>query len=320
MNDLKKIELHLHLDGSLDLNDIKKRYGLSDSEIKEKMVVSDNCQSLNDYLSKFDFPIRILQTREELETAITSILEKQKKDNVIYTEIRFAPQLHTHKGLTQEEVVKTLLEAKAKVDVKSNLILCLMRGSDNDLENYETLNLAKKYLNKGVCAIDLAGNEGLYKTSNYKEIFALAKKNNIPFTIHAGEADGTSSIKDAISFGAKRIGHGVRSIEDDQLLDFIIKNNITLEVCPTSNIQTGIYDSYSNHPIEKLYKKGVKVTINTDNMTVSNTTLANEYSSIINNTNLTKEDIINMNTNSIKAAFISEDLKSELMSEIMLNS
>lgn len=319
MNDFEKmpkIELHLHLDGSLDINDIKNRYNLTDEEIKNKMIADNKCKNLNDYLTKFDFPISIMQTKEELEKAITNLLNNLKAQNVIYVEVRFAPQQHVKKGLSQDEVVKTLIDAKEKVDIKSNLILCFMRGENNIEANYETLELAKKYLGKGVCAVDLAGAEALFKTRDYEEIFNKVREYNIPFTIHAGEADGADSIKTAIAFGAKRIGHGVRCIEDAELMDYIAHNNITLEVCVTSNIQTCICDNYSSHPLEKLYKKGIKVTINTDNMTVSNTNLANEYKNIVDNTNLNKNDIINMNINSVNSAFLSENEREELISMI----
>lgn len=309
---MPKVELHLHLDGSLNVDDVKKRYGLSDVQIKEKMIADEKCKNLNDYLTKFDYPISIMQKKKELEEDTIGLLNSLKEQNVIYVEVRFAPQFHTREGLSQEEVVQTVIAAKEKVDIKSNLILCIMRGEGNEKENYETIDVAKKYLEKGVCAIDLAGAEAIFKTKNYSKEFEYARTLGLPFTIHAGEADGVESIKDAISFGAKRIGHGVRAVEDDKLLKRIIDENIVLEVCPTSNIQTCICKDYSNHQIYKLYKMGVKVTINTDNMTVSDTTLENEYEKIVENGNITPDDIVKMNLNSIEAAFITKEEKDDL--------
>ena len=173
-----------------------------------------------------------------------------------------------------------------------------------------------KYLNKGVCAVDLAGAEAVFKTYKYNKIFEFVKENNIPFTIHAGEADGIESINSAIDFGAKRIGHGVRAIEDEATINRIRENKITLEVCPTSNIQTCICNDYTSHPISMLYFDNVKTTINTDNMTVSNTTLENEYEKLMQNTNLSINDIVKMNINSVNAAFISENEKQELLIKI----
>ncbi len=309
---MPKVELHLHFDGSLNVNDVKKRYNLTDDEIKEKMIADEKCKNLNDYLTKFDYPISIMQKKSELEQDMISLLTSLKSQNVIYVEIRFAPQFHTKEGLSQDEVVSIVIDAMRKVDIKSNLILCIMRGKDNEEENYTTIDVAKKYLGKGVCAIDLAGAEAIFKTNTYEELFKYAKKLNIPYTIHAGEADGIESIKSAILFGAKRIGHGVRAIENNELVQEIVSKGITLEVCPTSNIQTCICNDYSNHPIYELYKNNVKVTINTDNMTVSNTTLENEYNKIVENGDISFEDIIRMNINSIDAAFITEEEKDEL--------
>lgn len=316
IKNMPKVELHLHLDGSLDVDYIKRKYNLTDKEIKDKMIADEKCQDLNDYLTKFDFPIEIMQTKEELESAVYNLLIKLKNQNVIYAEIRFAPQFHTKKGLSQEEVVKTVINAKEKVNINCNFILCIMRGKDNENANYETVEVARKYLNKGVCALDLAGAEAIFKTDKYEKIFKYVKDNNIPFTIHAGEADGVDSIKSAIKFGAKRIGHGVRAIEDNELIEQIKKENIVLEVCPTSNIQTCICNNYASHPISRLYFSGVKTTINTDNMTVSNTTLEKEYIMLLENTKLTIKDIINMNINAINAAFISVNEKKELIQKV----
>ena len=314
IKNMPKVELHLHLDGSLNTKDIQNKYGLSDEQIKDKMIADEKCKDLNDYLKKFDYPIAIMQTKESIQNIVISLLTYLKSQNVIYVEIRFAPQFHTKRGLTQDEVVNFVINAAKKVDIKCNFILCLMRGDGNNNENYETVRVAKKYLGRGVCAVDLAGAEAIFKTKDYKEVFEYVKEEELPFTIHAGEADGPESVKSAISFGAKRIGHGVRVIEDESLLEKIIKKGITLEVCPTSNIQTCICNDYASHPITQLYKMGVKTTINTDNMTVSNTTLENEYINLLKETYLKYEDLVQMNINSVNAAFITDEEKEVLIS------
>ena len=299
---MPKVELHLHLDGSLNIDDIKQKYDLNDLDVKEKMIADE----------KFDFPISILQKKAELRDNTIHLFNMLKEQNVIYAEVRFAPQFHTKDGLTQDEVVDTVINAMKEVDIRAQLILCVMRGNDNKEENIETVNVAKKYIGKGVCAVDLAGAEAIFKTSEFEELFNYVKESGIPFIIHAGEADGPESVKDALSYGAKRIGHGVRAIEDDQLLQYIKDNNITLEVCPTSNIQTCICSDYESHPIFKLYDYGIKTTINTDNMTVSNTTLENEYNRLIETGKMSINDIIAMNLNSIDAAFIDDNEKAKL--------
>ncbi len=313
INKMPKIDLHLHLDGSISIEYVKRRYSLTDEEIKAKMIANEKCKDLNDYLTRFDYPISIMQTKEELEQVTIELLKELKSQNVVYVEIRFAPQFHTNCGISQEDVIKTVIEAKKQVDIKANFILCIMRGKDNMQANYETVELAKKYLGKGVCAVDLAGAEAIFKTKEYKEIFEYVKRLEVPFTIHAGEADGVDSIKDAISFGAKRIGHGVRAIEDEELIKYLVDSKIYLEVCPTSNIQTCICNSYATHPIKKLFESGVLITINTDNMTVSNTTLANEYIELIKNNCIKYEDLITINKNSVNAAFITDEEKKDLI-------
>lgn len=310
---MPKIELHMHLDGSIPIPYVMKKYNLKKEDVQKYMIADDKCKNLNDYLEKFNYPISIMQTKEQLQEITIALLEELKRQNVVYAEIRFAPQFHISGELSQEDVVKIVIEAKEKVNIKSNFILCVMRGKDNMKENYKTVELAKKYLGKGVCAVDLAGAEAIFKTKDYKDIFEYVKKLNIPFTIHAGEADGIESIKSAIEFGTKRIGHGVRAVESDEIMKYIKDNSITLEVCPTSNIQTCICNSYSSHPIEKLYNYGILTTINTDNMTVSNTTLENEYINILKYTKLKYQDLVNMNKNSVKAAFLSDEEKIELL-------
>lgn len=190
-----------------------------------------------------------------------------------------------------------------------------MRGDSFD-NNLKVVTLALKYLGKGVCALDLAGAEGIYPTSDYKELFMIAKDNNIPFTIHAGEAAGSESIREALSFGAKRIGHGIRCIEDKALIEELKEKNILLEICPTSNVQTKVVNNYERHPIYELYKKGVLVSVNTDNRTVSNITLTDEYQKLLDCFSFTLEDLKMMNIYAINGAFISEKEKKELIQKI----
>lgn len=315
---MPKIDLHLHLDGSLNIDYVKRNYDLTDHSANLFLVAPPKCANLNEYLTKFDYPLSIMQTKAELYSSLATLIYDLQKENVVYAEIRFAPQFHTE-FLTQEEVIKTLLEVRSASNFKFNLILCLMRGKNNKDANFETIRLAKKYLGKGVCAIDLAGAEGLYPTINYEAEFAYAKILGIPYTIHAGEAAGVKSVIDALNMGAKRIGHGVASIQDESVLAYLKENNIPLEICVKSNIQTNICASYKDHPLEYLYKNGIKTTINTDNMTVSNTTLTEEYLNILNETSLTYEDLVKMNINSLNAAFLTQEEKAKLYQEYWSN-
>lgn len=302
MNTLKeipKVELHVHLDGSVRYETLKEF-----KDIKKEDIMCDNCQNLKEYLTKFNLPIEIMQSKEMLTRVAKELVEDLKKDNVIYAEVRFAPILHT-KYLSLEEVVEAVLLGLKDKELKVNLILCMMRNSSFK-ENKKIIDLTYKYLNKGVVGIDLAGDEKNYKTSNFKDLFDIINDLKMPFTIHAGEADGIDSILSAIDFNTKRIGHGVRCIEDENIINLIKEKNITLEVCPTSNVDTNMY-KYINHPIKELYDKGVLITINTDNRTVSNITLTREYEKLSKYFNFKIEDFKKMNINAIKASFLSLD-------------
>ncbi|MEG2311447.1 MAG: adenosine deaminase [Bacilli bacterium] len=303
--DLPKIELHLHLDGSLHASRVKQflhnEYSLT--EVYEMLQVKNNCASLNEYLTCFSVPLKVLQTAANLTIAANDLKDDLIKDHVIYAEVRFAPLLHLNKGLSIEDAVKAVLKGFKHQKIKINLLLCLMRGSSYEL-NQATILVAKKFLHKGVCGLDLAGAENLYETSLYKKLFTYANKLNIPFTIHAGEASGKKSIKTAISFGASRIGHGINYEGDKQILTSLINKKIALEICPSSNLQTASIKTIKKLPLYELYKAGVIVTVNTDNRTVSNTNLVKEYTILLNNFDINMADLIKMNEYAIASSFL----------------
>lgn len=309
-----KIELHIHLDGSVRPNTVSDILNLDKKKIEKEMKVDNSCKDLNEYLTKFDLPLKILQTKENLIRVSEELATDLKKDGVIYAEVRFAPILHTRNGLSCEEVIESVIEGISRVDIKINLIICLMRNvSDND--NYKVIEAGLKYINNRVVGFDLAGAEAIYKTSKFEELFKYINKYNIPYTIHAGEADGVSSFKSAIEFGTKRIGHGVRIMEDNSMIKYAKEHNITFEVCPTSNIDTKIFKEYKDHAIKKMYDNNLNITINTDNRTVSNITLTEEYEKLINTFNFNLEDLKIMNINAINASFINEIEKEKLKQE-----
>ena len=320
MNNL--VELHMHLDGAISISNAKKLAlieGISipnDTELANLMRVSEDCHDLNEFLTKFKFPLSLMQTKETIRDAVKNLSDELISEGVMYAEIRFAPQLHIDKGLSMEEVVLSAIEGMKLSNLKSNLILCCMRGTDTYDKNIETVKLVKKYLGYGVAAIDLAGAEGLYKTSDYKYIFDLAKELDVPYTIHAGEADGASSVAAAISFGTKRIGHGVRSSEDISLVSEIKNKGITLEVCPTSNICTSIYKEVGDMPIKTFMDKGINITINTDDPAICNTTLKEELKKVAVAFNLSYQDILRFEENAVNASFLDQDAKNILLSKI----
>ena len=322
-HDYALIDLHLHLDGSLSVDSVKKLASMQnidipadDAELLRLLQVSADCRDLNEYLEKFDFPLTLLQTREGIRTAVSLLEQDLQNQGMLYAEIRFAPQLHMQNGLTQAEVVEAAIEGLQQSDFHSNLILCCMRGDQNHEENIETVRVAKDYLGQGVCAIDIAGAEALYPTENFGDLFQLASELCVPYTIHAGEAAGPQSVYTALDFGAKRLGHGVRSHEDAALMETLSKAEIPLELCPTSNLNTNIFAQLSDYPLRKLMDEGVKVTINTDNMTVSGTTLEQEFQHLMDTFSLTDEELQILVRNAVDASFADEEIKSWLEKEL----
>lgn len=318
VKDIPKILLHIHLDGSIDINDAykwAKEDGLkyTKNALLEELQVSSDCHNLNDYLEKFTIPCKLLQTCKRLEMATYHLFLKLAKLNVVYAEVRLAPQKHLEKGLNLDDVIISVVNGMNKAIVETRIaggiILCLMRG-DTKENNLEVLKIAKKYLHKGVVGIDLAGAEGLYPTKDYMEFFKYASILKIPFTIHAGEAAGVDSINQALQVKPMRIGHGVRAIENARMLEILKRMEVLLEVCVTSNYQTEAVEGI--HPIRKIYESGVKVSINTDNDTVSNIDINKEYEMLINNSLLTIDDLIKCNINSIPYIMASNEVKEKL--------
>ena len=313
------IDLHLHFDGSLlprTVLELAKEQGIAlpseePDELKLFLAAPADCGSLNEYLEKFDLPLLVLQTREAIRKGMYTLASSLKEQGMLYAEIRFAPQLHTKKGLAQEQVVKAALqglqEAAAGSFFKAKLILCCMRGADNREENLLTVRTAAAFLGRGVAALDLAGAEALYPTADYGEVFALAKELSVPFTIHAGEADGPESIRAALRMGASRIGHGVRAGEDPELLEELKERQIPLEMCPSSNVQTKAVPSLSEHPVLSYLRRGLLVTVNTDNMTVSDTTIEREFRLLKEKLGMTPEERRQLLLNAADAAFLTAE-------------
>ena len=321
------IDLHAHLDGSVTVDIAKKLAALqnialptdNDEELLTLLSVPDSCESLNDFLQCFDLPGRLMQTPEGLQNAVTLVLENMALDGVIYAELRFAPQFHTLGGMTQEQAVQAAVAGLKNAPIPGNLILCCMRGEGNEKANEETLALAKKYLvrDHGVTAMDLAGAEALFPTVNYLGLFEEAKTAGIPYTVHAGEADGPESVRAAIQTGTKRIGHGVRSMEDESVMELIREKGITLEMCPTSNRQTHAIPDMKQYPLVRFLESGIRVTVNTDDMGIERTCLSKEFDYLKREFGLTEEQQKQVVLNAADAAFASEETKKMLREKIL---
>lgn len=321
---LPKIELHCHLDGSVrpqTVLDIAKNENIElptydVAQLTELLEAPVECTSLVEYLNRFNIPLMIMQSKDGLKRITYELLEDASKENVKYIEIRYAPVLHVNKGLTLEEVIESVLEGieagEKDFDIKGNVILsCLRhRGPESAMTVAEA---GRKFLNKGVVAIDLCGaeNEGFAK--EFVEVIDKARDYGYRVTIHAGETGFGSNVVDAINLlHAERIGHGVSIKDLKEAYDLVKEKQVLLEMCPTSNLQTKIVANYDEHPLYKFHKEGIKVSFNTDNRTVSNTNVTKECEAIDGEFNMSLEDYKNIYNDSVDASFASEEVKVQL--------
>ncbi|MEG1310627.1 MAG: adenosine deaminase [Romboutsia sp.] len=317
---LPKIDLHCHLDGSVRVStiiDIAKKENIKIpsfdiDKVKDFIQVPKECTSLNEYLKRFELPNNIMQSSYSIERITFELLEDAAKENIKYIEVRFAPQLHIKKGLDITDVIKSALKGIKKAEdiyeIKGNLILGCMRTMSEE-DGIEVVNAGCEFLNKGVVAIDLCGPENEGFANEFKQITDLAREYGYNITIHAGEAASAKNVIDSIHIlGAKRIGHGVKIKDMKEAYDLVKEKDIILEMCPTSNIQTKAIKNINDYPFYPFYKDNIKVTINTDNRTVSNIDLSNEIDIIFNNLDFEK-DYKNLYLSTIEATFADEKTK-----------
>lgn len=318
-----KIELHCHLDGSLNLNfvdEMLREQGIiyERSELEEKLKVNPDCTSLTEYLEKFELPLLCLQTREGLKRAAYEVVENVASEGVKYIEVRFAPMLSILKGLSCSEVIASVVEgleeAGKKYGVFASAIVCAMRHHSLE-QNLEMLHAARKFVGQGVCALDLAGDESIFPTKLFRPLFEQARAWKIPFTIHSGECGSVENVREAIELGAQRLGHGIALQKSCQLRQLCREKEIGIEMCPTSNLQTGAVDSLENYPLKQFLEEGLLVSIHTDNRTVSGTTLLIEEAFLKDQLGLSEQDIEKCTENAIKTAFASAEIKEQLLQE-----
>ncbi|MBI4955519.1 MAG: adenosine deaminase [Myxococcales bacterium] len=285
---LPKTDLHVHLDGSLRLGtilDVAKLQGIElpatePDKLRKAMNLGRNCGSLVEYLKAFDVTLRVMQTEEALYRVAYELAEDAALENVRYMEVRYAPMLHTRQGLKLTGVVEAVLAglraARDAYGIESNVIVCGIRNISPE-SSLEMAELAVAYKGRGVVGFDLAGAEYDHPAKHHKAAFQLVRDNNINCTIHAGEAYGPESIAQALHVcGAHRIGHGCRLREDGDLLHHVNDHRIPLEACPSSNVQTGAVKDLAKHPVKLYFDLGLRVTVNTDNRLITDTTVSRE--------------------------------------------
>ena len=310
---MPKIDLHCHLDGSMTQKGIEK---ILEREVGiSELQVSSECRSLAEYLEKFDLPLECIQTPEGLKESSKEFLLNLQGDNVKYVEVRFAPQLSTTRGMNCTTVMEAVLEglkaAKEQCGIYYQVIACMMRHHSEET-NLSMLKDCREFLGEGLCAVDLAGDEAGFPTRNFYELFQCAKKLDYPFTIHAGECGSVQSILDAVEMGARRIGHGIAMKGIPEVQKELAKKHIGVEMCPISNYQTKALRPGEVYPIREFANAGVPVTVNTDNRTVSNTSLGKEMKFLWEQFGISVEELYQYQKNALEAAFCDELMKHEV--------
>jgi adenosine deaminase len=318
---LPKTDLHVHLDGSLRLRtmlELAEQQSIklpADTEdgLRRAMHCGENTGSLLEYLKAFDTTLAVMQTEDALYRVAYELAEDAATENVRYMEVRYSPMLHVRKGLRLVSVIEAVLAGlrRAYEDhrIESNVIVCGIRNISPE-SSLEMARVAVAYKNRGIVGFDLAGAEYDHPAKHHKDAFQLIRNNNIACTIHAGEAFGPESIAQALHVcGAHRIGHGCRLREDGDLLHYITDQRIPLECCPSSNVQTGAVSSIATHPLRLYHDLGVRVTVNTDNRLITDTTVSRELWLCHTQMGLGPADIARIIVSGFKSAFLPFHIK-----------
>jgi adenosine deaminase len=336
---LPKVLLHEHLDGvlrpqtiielakSLDYNQLPTQ---NPEELARWFHQGANQGSLPKYLEGFAHTIAVMQNEEALERVAYEQAEDLSHDGVVYFETRFAPLFHTRKGLTHQQVVSAVLKGlergRKDFGISSGLIICAMRNMDVSLEMAE---LAVDFRQRGVVGFDLAGEEGGYPPKKHVDAFHYIQRQNFNITVHAGEGFGKESIWQAIQYcGAHRIGHGTRLVDDIAVTDgrvvklgdlaqYVLDKRIPLEICLLSNVHVGAARSLAEHPFKLFYQEKFRVTLNTDNRLMSNTSMTKEFEAARDTFGLTMDDFEKITINAMKSAFLPYDRRCEFIYSVI---
>jgi adenosine deaminase len=325
---LPKTDLHCHLDGSLRLKTVlelaeQQKVKLpADTEdgLARAIHMGETCASLEDYLVAFDVTLAVLQTEGALYRAAYELAMDCAAENVRYLEVRYSPVLHTRRGLKPTAILDAVLDglrhAKREASIKSHVIVCGIRHMDPQT-SVRLAELAVAYKNKGVVGFDLAGAEEGHPAREHGEAIQLIRDNNVNVTIHAGEAYGPDSIAQAVhKCGAHRIGHGVRLRENGDLLNYVNDHRIPLEMCPSSNVQTGSVPNMASHPLKFYFDFGLRVTVNTDNRLITDTTVTKELGIAHREMGFNLEDLCTVLVQGFKSAFLPFREKQDLLKAV----
>ena len=319
---LPKIELHLHLDCSLSYKVVHRlNPAISEQQYRSTFIAPRKCSSLVEFLTHAPHGFRLMQTREQLRLVVEDLFEQLAADQVIYVEFRYAPLLHLEQGLKPEEVVESVDRATEecirRTGIEARIILCTLRHYSAE-QSMQTTHLVERFRGSRVVALDIAGDEAGYPLAPHKAAFDYAHEHGLFITAHAGEASGAPSVWETLKdLRPSRIGHGVRSVEDPELLAVLRERRIHLEVCPSSNVQTNVCGSMRDHPIGRLYRAGISLGINTDARTITDTTLEREYRELGGAFGWGREEFLRCNLEALRAAFLPDESKAKLEGRLM---
>ena len=329
LQEIPKTDLHLHLDGSLRLStveDLAREQGVelkakSADDLMQKLVCGDSCESLEEYLEAFDITLSVMQRPEACRRVAREVVEDAASQNVRYVEVRFSPILHIQDGFGMREILDGVLagleEGSRNTGVITGAIICGMRNI-HPRKSKELADLAVEYKGKGVVAFDLAGAEKDYPAKDHVEAFYRILNNNVNCTCHAGEGYGPESIHQAIHYcGAHRIGHGTRLHEDPDLMDYVNNHRIPLEICLSSNLQTGVVSRLEDHPFRRYFDENLRVTLNTDNTLMSATDITQEYRLAVEAFGLRIQDVRKLVLNGFKSTFLPLKRKVSLLTQVL---
>jgi adenosine deaminase len=324
---LPKVELHRHLEGSIRLStlvDVAEQYDIDlpardvEGLRKHVQITPDSPMDSTHFLSKFSIIRRFFNAPEVITRIAREAVEDAAADNIKYMELRFTPKaLAKQMNFSFADVVRWVFagigEAQAGRDIKVRLIISMNRH-ESVAEGERALRVALDHRAKGIVGLDLAGQESGYPASPFYRLFAEAKQAGLGITVHAGEWFGPRNIKDAISvMGADRIGHGVRVVEDSKVAQLARETGTVFEVCPTSNLHSGVFPAAKYHPLRDMNDLGIKTTINTDDPAISNVTLTDELALALGPLGMTLDNVKRTILNGAQGAFLPPDEKAALV-------
>jgi adenosine deaminase len=314
---MHKVELHLHADCSLSESAVRALApGTTADDYARLYRAPAVCTDLGEYLTYAQRSLALLQSEHALRLMVADLFEQLAADRVVYAELRFAPLFHLKDGLTPEAVTEIVAnEMRRRVaehKIEAGLILCTLRHFSAE-QSLATARLVERFRSAGVVALDLAGDEARYPLDAHEPAFRYAAEHGLNRIAHAGEAAGAQSVREVLDrLAPQRLSHGVRAIEDEALVAELVARQIHLEVCPTCNVQTGVYPSLSAHTLDRLYRRGLNIGINTDTRTLTPVTLIEEYNRLQQTFGWGPAEFRAANLNALRASFASAEVKARL--------